>query len=53
MKDNGHAYKSYLNNYFLTDLLNMAMVGFSDYRGECKTCARQLGTMEFFMLTDL
>jgi len=35
------------------DLLNMAMVGFSNYWGECKTCTSQCGTMKFCMLTDL
>jgi hypothetical protein len=35
-----------------TDLLNMAMVGFSDYWGGSKTFTSQHGTIQFCMLTD-
>jgi hypothetical protein len=30
------------------DLLNMRMVGFSNFRGGCKTCTSQRGAVKFF-----
>jgi hypothetical protein len=37
----------------LTELLNVAMVGHSDFRRECKTCTSQYESMTFFMLIDI